>query len=61
VKLLFAGVCQVHAWWERALAAVAEGRVDPLSLISHRLSLDEAPDGYALFDRHEATKVVLRP
>jgi threonine dehydrogenase-like Zn-dependent dehydrogenase len=29
--------------------------------VSHRLPLEEAARGYDLFDRHEATKVLLRP
>lgn len=57
----FAGICPVHAWWERALAAVAEGRIDPAPIVSHRMALDDAPEGYALFAAREATKVVLRP
>ncbi|HEY6567545.1 MAG TPA: alcohol dehydrogenase catalytic domain-containing protein [Actinomycetota bacterium] len=57
----FAGICPVHAWWRRAMDLVADGSIDPTPLISHRLSLDEAPSGYALFDRREATKVVLTP
>lgn len=61
VRVLFAGICPVHAWWERALEAVREGRIDPLPVISHTLPLDEAPLGYRLFDAREATKVVLKP
>ena len=57
----FAGICPVHAWWERALAAVAEGRIDPAPIVSHRMPLDDAPEGYALFAAREATKVLLRP
>ena len=57
----FAGICPVHAWWERALAAVADGRIDPAPIVSHRMGLDEAAEGYALFAAREATKVVLRP
>jgi threonine dehydrogenase-like Zn-dependent dehydrogenase len=51
----------VHAWWERALEAVVDGRIDPLPLISHRLGLEDAPKGYALFDARAATKVVMTP
>ena len=40
---------------------LAAGRIDPLPLISHRLPLEDAAAGYALFDRREATKVVLLP
>jgi threonine dehydrogenase-like Zn-dependent dehydrogenase len=61
LTLRFAGLTPVLAWWERATAALDRGEVDPTPLISHRLSLEEAPEGYALFDRREATKVVLEP
>jgi threonine dehydrogenase-like Zn-dependent dehydrogenase len=61
VRYVFGGMCPVHAWWEEAMAAVADGSIDPLPIISHTLSLEEAPAGYELFDRREATKVLLRP
>jgi alcohol dehydrogenase len=57
----FAGLCPIHAYWERAMALLVDGRVDPLPLVSHRLPLDEGPEGYELFDRREASKVILRP
>ena len=56
----FAGICPIHAWWDRAMLAVEEGRVDPLPLISHILPLEDAPRGYELFVARQATKVVLR-
>ena len=61
LELRFVGLCPVHAWWERALAEVVAGTIDPTPLISHRLPLEDAPHGYELFDRREATKVVLIP
>ena len=61
LKIVFAGVCPIHAWWDRTMQAVADGDIDPLPIISHRLPLDEAPKGYELFARREATKVVLTP
>lgn len=57
----FAGICPVHAWWTRAMQEVRAGRLDPAPLISHRLPLADAAEGYALFDRREATKVLLLP
>lgn len=57
----FAGICPVQAWWRPTMDAIAAGRLDPTPLVSHRLPLAEAPDGYRLFDRHEATKVLLIP
>jgi threonine dehydrogenase-like Zn-dependent dehydrogenase len=57
----FAGVTPVHAWWERARDELVAGRIDPAPLVSHRLPLADAPRGYELFDRREATKVLLSP
>ena len=61
LDLRFAGICPVHAWWERSLEAVVEGRIDPKPIISHRLPLSDAPHGYELFESRRATKVVLTP
>ncbi len=61
LRVQFAGVCPVHAWWGHAMAEVVAGRIDPLPVISHRLPLSEAPAGYELFDSRKATKVVLFP
>jgi alcohol dehydrogenase len=46
---------------ELLLAMIAAGELHPSELISHRMRLDEAPRAYELFDRREATKVVLAP
>jgi threonine dehydrogenase-like Zn-dependent dehydrogenase len=61
LRFVFGGICPVHAWWEEAMRAVVEGTIDPLPIISHRLPLADAPKGYELFDRREATKVILTP
>lgn len=61
VRVLFAGICPVHAWWERAMEAVRTRAIDPLPIISHVLPLEEAVRGYELFDSRQATKVVLKP
>ena len=61
LQIRFAGTTPVHAWWERAMAEVQAGRLDPLPIVSHRLPLDEAAHGYELFDTRRATKVLLEP
>jgi threonine dehydrogenase-like Zn-dependent dehydrogenase len=61
IDLRFAGICPVHAWWERVMEALAAGLLDPMPLVSHRLPLEDAARGYELFDRREATKVLLIP
>jgi threonine dehydrogenase-like Zn-dependent dehydrogenase len=61
LDLRFAGICPVHAWWDRSMAAVQDGRIDPLPIVSHTLPLADAAEGYRLFDEHLATKVLLKP
>jgi threonine dehydrogenase-like Zn-dependent dehydrogenase len=61
LRIVFAGICPVHTWWDRAMDAVKTRRIEPLPIISHRLSLAEAPHGYELFHDRIATKVVLTP
>jgi threonine dehydrogenase-like Zn-dependent dehydrogenase len=61
LQLIMSGLCPVHAWWDRAMQALVDGAIDPAPLISHRLPLDQAVEGYRLFDNREATKVVLKP
>jgi len=43
------------------LDALAAGRFDPSPLVTHHMSLDEAPEAYGAYDRREALKIVLRP
>jgi threonine dehydrogenase-like Zn-dependent dehydrogenase len=45
------------------LNAVLEDKIDTTFLISHRLPLNQAAEGYRLFHDHqdEVTKVVLKP
>jgi threonine dehydrogenase-like Zn-dependent dehydrogenase len=61
ITVRFAGICPVHAWWDRAMDAVRAGAIDPDPLVSHRLPLQDAALGYELFDTHRATKVLLLP
>jgi 2-desacetyl-2-hydroxyethyl bacteriochlorophyllide A dehydrogenase len=46
---------------ELLLAMIAAGELHPAELISHRMSLDDVQQAYALFDQRQATKVVLAP
>jgi 2-desacetyl-2-hydroxyethyl bacteriochlorophyllide A dehydrogenase len=57
----FVGVSPVHARWQATMAELEAGRLDPRPLVSHHLPLEEAGRGYELFDRREATKVLLVP
>ena len=61
LRLAFAGVCPVQSSWGATMELLRSGAIDPEPLISHRLPLEDAAAAYDLFDRREATKVLLRP
>jgi 2-desacetyl-2-hydroxyethyl bacteriochlorophyllide A dehydrogenase len=44
---------------DELFALIRSGRLDPTMVVSHRLPLTEVAHGYKLFDRLEASKVVL--
>ena len=43
------------------LRLIADGRLDPARVVTHRIPLDDAAEAYRIFDAREATKVVLVP
>ena len=55
------GQANVIGHLDRVLAMLSAGVLDPAPLVTHRMSLDEAPEAYAIYDRREALKIVLRP
>ncbi len=57
------GQTHVQRYLPALLQAVLEDKIDTTFLISHRLPLEQAPDGYRLFhdEQNEATKIVLKP
>ena len=46
---------------DRVLAMMSAGLLDPGPLVSDHMSLDDASQAYALYDRREALKIVLTP
>jgi len=55
------GWANVHRYVRPLLGLIEAGRLHPERIISHRMRLEEAEEAYRLFDRREATKIVLRP
>ena len=55
------GQANVIAHIDPVLAMLADGRLDPTPFVSHHMSLDDAVEAYAMFDRREALKIVLTP
>jgi alcohol dehydrogenase len=46
---------------KRLISMISEGRLDPATVVTHRMALDDAVEAYRLFDSREATKVVMTP
>jgi threonine dehydrogenase-like Zn-dependent dehydrogenase len=57
------GQTHVQKYMPELLQMIMDGKLDTTFLISHRLSLEDAPDGYKMFKerQNEVTKVVLKP
>jgi alcohol dehydrogenase len=43
------------------LELIAAGELDPAPLVTHEMKLDEAPEAYGIYERHEALKILLTP
>jgi len=57
------GQTHVHKYMRPLMDLIESGKIDPTFLITHRLNLKEAPEGYRLFDNNldNCIKVVMRP
>jgi threonine dehydrogenase-like Zn-dependent dehydrogenase len=60
---LKAGQTPCQKYWPELLKIVTSGKVDPSMVITHRLPLSEAANGYKIFNDKEegCVKVVLKP
>ncbi|HLN75462.1 MAG TPA: zinc-dependent alcohol dehydrogenase [Nocardioidaceae bacterium] len=57
------GQCHVHRYLRPLLERNRNREIDPTYIISHHMSLEEAPKGYDIFKKKQdsCTKVVLKP
>jgi 2-desacetyl-2-hydroxyethyl bacteriochlorophyllide A dehydrogenase len=58
---LRSGQANVIAHLDPVLEQLSSGELDPSPLVTHHMSLDEAPEAYETYDRREALKIVMRP
>jgi len=58
---LGSGHANVLGHIDSVLAMMSAGVLDPAPLVTHHMDLQEAPEAYAVYDRREALKIVLRP
>jgi len=57
------GQTHVQRYLRPLLEMIMEGKIDPSFIITHKMSLDQAPEAYKMFKEHkdECIKVVLKP
>jgi threonine dehydrogenase-like Zn-dependent dehydrogenase len=57
------GQCHVQRYWGKLLERIERGEIDPSFVITHRMQLDEAPQGFDIFTNKEddCIKIVLKP
>jgi threonine dehydrogenase-like Zn-dependent dehydrogenase len=57
------GQTHVHKYLGPLLERVQKGEIDPSFVVSHHMALDDAPEGYKMFNNKEdeCIKIVLKP
>ena len=60
---LRAGQCHVQKYLRPLYERIRDGEIDPSFVVTHRLGLSEAPNGFETFKhkQDECVKVVLKP
>jgi threonine dehydrogenase-like Zn-dependent dehydrogenase len=57
------GQTHVHKYLEPLMQRIRNGEIDPSFVVSHHMTLDDAPEGYKMFNNKEdgCIKIVLKP
>ena len=57
------GQCHVHKYLRPLMERIERGEIDPSFVITHHMTLDQAPDGFEMFSNKEdeCLKIVLKP
>jgi 2-desacetyl-2-hydroxyethyl bacteriochlorophyllide A dehydrogenase len=58
---LRSGFANVIGNLDRVLELLASGELDPAPLVTHHMTLDDAPEAYEIYDRRKALKIALTP
>ncbi len=57
------GQCHVHRYLKPLMEHIQKGDIDPSFVITHRLPLEQAPEGFKIFNdkQDDCIKIVLKP
>ncbi|KAF2196135.1 GroES-like protein [Delitschia confertaspora ATCC 74209] len=53
IRLIGNGQAPVHLYWEKLLKMIQEGKIDPLTMVSHRVRLEDLDKVYYKFENKE--------
>lgn len=53
IRLIGNGQAPVHLYWEKLLKYIQEGKIDPLKMVTHRVSVDQLDKVYYKFEKKE--------
>ncbi|KAK5014804.1 hypothetical protein LTR16_000872 [Cryomyces antarcticus] len=53
IRLIGNGQAPVHLYWEKLLKMIQDGTIDPLKMVTHRVSMDELDTVYYKFEKKE--------
>ena len=53
IRLIGNGQAPVHRYWEDLLKKIQSGEIDPLVMVSHRVSIDDMDKVYYKFEKKE--------
>lgn len=51
IRLIGNGQAPVHLYWHDLLQMIRDGKTDPLSMISHRVMLDDMEEVYRIYNK----------
>jgi threonine dehydrogenase-like Zn-dependent dehydrogenase len=53
IRLIGNGQAPVHLYWESLLKMIQEGKIDPLTMVTHRVRLEDLDKVYYKFENKE--------
>ena len=53
IRLIGNDQAPVHMFWEQLCGMITTGEIDPLKMVSHRVSMDELAEAYYRFKKED--------
>ena len=53
IRFIGNGQAPVHLYWDMLLKKIQSGEIDPLKMVTHRVSIDDMAKVYYMFEKKE--------